>query len=232
MPIPCYLALTAAEFAKVTAPPEKIAWMACHFSCYGTGLSNFPRALPPGCLIILNDRTPPYKHDPQRILAQLLELTEAFQPDGFLLDFQRGGLEINKHTAQVLTRGLPCPVGVTAEYAADLDCPVFLDPPPLHMALSDYLAPWTGREIWLEAALETRTYTVTGSGCELKDQQNAPLPQPVFSEPAAFSQYHIQVSEAAVTFTLQRTKENLDALCSQADSISRMVGLYQQLHTP
>ena len=77
MPIPCYLALTAAEFANANQLPEKIAWMACHFSCYGTGLSNFPEDLPGGSVIILNDRTPPDKHDPQRILEQLQQLVEA-----------------------------------------------------------------------------------------------------------------------------------------------------------
>lgn len=231
MPIPCYLALTAAEFAKTDLLPEKIAWMACHFSCYGTGLSNLPESLPEGSMIILNDRTPPDRHDPGRILAQLSELAEKLQPDGFLLDLQRSDMALNRQIAQVLAEGLPCPVGVTAEYAKDLDCAVFLEPPPLHMALTDHIAPWTGREIWLEAATETRHYRITQTGCTMEDAENTPLPEPVFGEAAAFSRYHTELLEDAAVFTLQRAKEDLDALLAQAQGITRAVGLYQQLGT-
>ncbi len=229
MPIPCYLALTAAEFANTTPLPDKIAWMACHFSCYGTGLSNLPDHLPEGSLIILNDRTPADRHDPHRILAQLLELEEALKPDGFLLDFQRSGMTLNKKIAQVLVNGLSCPVGVTAEYAKDLNCPVFLEPPPLHMALADHIAPWASREIWLEAALEARRYTVTAEGCNIQDTENEPLAEPVFTEESLFCRYHIDLLEDAAVFTLQRSKTELDILLEQACDITRAVGLYQQL---
>ena len=229
MPIPCYLALTAAEFANTAPLPEKIAWMACHFSCYGTGLSNLPTQLPEGSLIILNDRTPADKHDPGRILAQLLELEETLKPDGFLLDFQRAGLPLNLEIAQILTQSLPCPVSVTAEYAKDLNCAVFLEPPPLHMAPAEHIAPWTDREIWLEAALETRKYIVTTEGCTLEDQENTTLAEPVFIEDKLFCRYHTDVFEDSAVFTLQRSKMELDALLEQAGGIARAVGLSQQL---
>lgn len=229
MPIPCYLALTAAEFANTTLLPEKIAWMACHFSCYGTGLSNLPKQLPEGSLIILNDRTPADKHDPSRILAQLSELEDTLKPDGFLLDFQRNDMAFNKKIAQILTEELSSPVGVTAQYAEDLNCPIFLEPPPLHMALTEYTASWAGREIWLDAALETRTYTVTADGCKIEDADNTCLPEPVFMEESLFCRYHTELLEDAAIFTLQRTKEDLNALLEQIFGISRAVGLYQQL---
>lgn len=229
MPIPCYLALTAAEFANTAQLPEKIAWMACHFSCYGTGLSNLPNTLPEGSMIILNDRTPADRHDPQRILAQLIQLAERLKPDGFLLDFQRRGMELNRQIAQTLVNGLSCPVGVTAHYAEDLSCPVFLDPPPLHMALTDHSAHWAGREIWLEAALETRRYTVTTEGCNIQDKENEQLEEPAFTEESLFCRYHMDLLEDAAVFTLQRTKEDLNMLLEQAGGITRAVGLYQQL---
>lgn len=229
MPIPCYLAMTAAEFLNTDRLPEKIAWMACHYSCYGTGLANLPVELPEGSMIIFNDRTPPDKHDPRRILAQLTELAEALKPDGFLLDFQRSGMALNRQITQTLAEGLPCPVGVTAEYAKDLDCAVFLAPPPLHMALADHIAPWTGREIWLEAALETHTYTITEEGCKIEVRENAPLPEPVFTEDTLFCRYHTELLEDAAIFTLQRTKDDLDALLTHASGITRSMGLYQQL---
>jgi len=229
MPIPCYLALTAAEFATADLLPEKIAWMACHFSCYGTGLSNLPHKLPVGSMIILNDRTPADRHDPGRILDQLLELEERLQPDSFLLDFQRCGMPQNQEIAESLVQGLNRPIAVTAEYAAALPCAVFLEPPPLHISLADHIAPWTGREIWLELAKETRKYTVAAEGCTLTDLENQPLSEPVFTEKELFCRYHAELAENAAIFTLQRTQEDLNTLLTEARGITRAVGLYQQL---
>lgn len=229
MPIPCYLALTAAEFTNTDSLPEKIAWMACHFSCYGTGLSNLPERLPEGSMIVLNDRMPPDRHDPERITAQLLELVEDVKPDALLLDFQRSGIALNRQLALHLSQALPCPVGVTAEYAKDSGCAVFLEPPPLHMALADHIAPWVDQDIWLEIAPQTFTYTVTEAGCTIAEQENAPLPEPVFTENALFCRYHTELKEDAAIFTLQRTQEDLNALLAGACGFTRAVGLYQQL---
>ena len=48
MAIGRYFAMTAAEIRGCSALPAGIAWMACHFSPYGTGLSNLPPELPEG----------------------------------------------------------------------------------------------------------------------------------------------------------------------------------------
>ena len=69
-----YLAMTPAEFNSVSQPPPDFAYMACHFSPYGTGLGNLPTVLPPESLLILNDRTPIHGHDPQRIFDQLKDV--------------------------------------------------------------------------------------------------------------------------------------------------------------
>lgn len=229
MPIPCYLALTAAEFANTDPLPEKVAWMACHYSCYSTGLSNLPSQLPKDSMIILNDRTPPDRHDPQRILEQLLVLTEALEPDGILLDFQRKDLALNRQLPRLLSEGLPCPVGVTEAYSHDADCAVFLEPPPLHMALSEYTAPWEGREIWLEAITETKCYRITEEGCQIRQAEDCLLPEPVLTEESLFFRYHLDLEEHAAVFTLQRSKPDLDALLKNATGITRAIGLYQQL---
>ena len=47
MAISIYLAASPAQISKMERFPEKLAWMACHFSPYGTGLSNLPASLPP-----------------------------------------------------------------------------------------------------------------------------------------------------------------------------------------
>ena len=86
MPLPIYLAMTAAEFQQNSPKSNEVAWMACHFSAYGTGISNCPKLLQPGAILILNDRTPVCGHDPDLVAAQLKELAERFSCSRVLLD--------------------------------------------------------------------------------------------------------------------------------------------------
>ena len=231
MDIKCYLAMTAAEFSAAATVPEHIAWMACHFSCYGTGLSNLPRQLPDGAMVIINDRTPVQGHDPVLITEQLTQLAEEQKVSCFLLDFQRPNIEESAKIAQVLTQKLPCPVGVTELYAKELICPVFLEPSSLHDTLEAHLAPWNGREIWLEAATEAEVITVTTQGSQFEMLSNADLIEPVFWEEALHCRYHIDLRENCAVFTLLRGKQEAAALLEEAQKlgVKQAVGLYQQL---
>ena len=170
MAIPLYLAMTAAEFEADLQLPNAIAWMACHFSPYGMGLSNCPASLPEGAMLIVNDRTPIHGHSPEVVCGQLLELVSQFHLEKILLDFQRPGEPETKSLVNILTRELPCTVAVSEAYAGDGNYPVFLPPPALHVSLKDYFAPWSGREIWLEAATACASYTVTENGCRIRPE--------------------------------------------------------------
>lgn len=232
MKMRCYLAMTGAEFTAAAKLPEHTAWMACHFSCYGTGLSNLPASLPKDSMIILNDRTPVQGHDSGLILEQLTILYEQLMPSCFLLDLQRpGASEITK----VLTRELPCPVGVTAAYAQELSCPVFLEPPPLHIPLREHLESWKGREIWLEAALEAEKITVDTQGSRVEPADISILDEPAFEEPELHCRYNIRLAENTAVFQLLRAREDLATLLEDAQKcgVTQAVGLYQQLaHIP
>ena len=111
MAIRSFLAMTAAEFATAGTLPEYVAWMACHFSPYGTGLTNLPPTLPPGSLLILNDRIPICGHDPERIAGQLLQTAETTQCTGVLLDFQCASEE-NVRLAEYLISTLSASNGI------------------------------------------------------------------------------------------------------------------------
>lgn len=230
MAFPLYLAMTAAEIRENSQLPPKYAYMACHFSPYGTGLSNRPKSLPEGCLLILNDRTPIHGHDHGLIAAQLEELATKFSCSGVLLDFQRPECKETAALARHLTEALPCPVSVSEMYAEGLACPVFLPPLPLDVPLAEYLRPWQDREIWLEVALDGLEITLTPQGY-------APVPLPFPGESEGFTDaklhchYHINMKEDAAKFTLFRTREDLDALLAEAEAfgVTRAVGLWQEL---
>ena len=231
MEIPRFLAMTGAEFASCREKPAYIAWMACHFSPYGTGLSNLPQALPPGSILILNDRIPIGGHDADRIANELCETATSLECDSILLDLQRGGCKENAKVAQAVLACAHVPVGVSHLYAADFDCPVFLPPPELDVSLKDHLAPWSGREIWLEAALEMTQLTVTEKGCT-----SLPLPYcqrsgRSFRDESLCCTYAFTLADTAAIFNLWRTPEDLTALLEQAGemSVTRAIGLYQQL---
>lgn len=231
MAIQPFLAMTAAEIRDFSVFPAKIAWMACHFSPYGLGLSNLPRTLPPGSILMVDDITPPHRHDPELIAAQLIDCIETRSCCGVLLDFQRPGSEETKHIIHTLVNTLPCPVAVSELYAEDLCCPVFPAPVPLSVSLQDHLSPWKGREVWLDLALSGEVITVTEQGAS-----SAPLPFPDlsaegFADKTLHCHYHTALTEDAAQFTLWRTREDLEALMDEAENlgISCCVGLYQEL---
>lgn len=226
-----FLAQTSAEFAFSEKKPEKIAWMACHFSPYGMGLSNLPQTLPEGSMLILNDRIPICSHDPGLIAAQLSDAVSDFSCCAVLLDFQRPGSDRTRQVVQSIIEAHPCPVGVSHLYAEEFDCPVFLPPPDLDKPLRDHLAPWDGREIWLEAALDMARFTVTEKGCTSLPLPYSPPDGDFFKDEALCCSYRCDIHPDAAVFTLWRTPEDLADLLTQAQAlgIPRTIGLYQQL---
>ena len=229
MAIPLFLAMTAAEFTYRTLIPPHIAWMACHFSPYGTGLTNLPRNLPEGSLLIVNDRTPVCGHDPDRISQSLLDTAQNLKCCGILLDFQRPGCEqIGQIIEKTLT--LPLPVAVSDLYAAEYACPVFLSPPAPHKPLAEHIAPWQGREIWLETALDSCIITVTDRGSTFAplSAQTDGLP---FRDDALHCHYRIETGKDFARFTLVRAMDDIHPLLLEAETlgITQAVGLYQEL---
>lgn len=231
MGIPLYLAMTALELQNCSRLPDHIAWMACHFSPYGTGLCNIPSSLPPKSMIILNDRTPIYGHDPQLITDQLIELKEKLNPDCFLLDFQRSDSQETARLTQTLVEKLPCPVGVSDLYATDLPCPIFLSPPMITTPLVEHISKWQGREIWLESALDDMDIIVTEQGCvqSFTDTKQEDATEFICAE--LYCHYRTEIYDGGVNFHLSRQKDDLSSLLSEAESlgVTTAVGLYQQL---
>ena len=231
MAINGYLAMTAAEIEHSTPLPPNVAWMACHFSPYTRGLSNRPKELPPGAMLILNDITPIHGHEANLVASQLLELVESLGSIGVLLDFQRAGYPDAADLAKVLVGALPCPVAVSEVYAENLDCPVFLPPVPLHQPLKEYLAPWQDREVWLEWSTEGEILTLTEHGCTVTPLPYPDFTTPGFAEETLHCHYTMETNEKSARFTLWRTKEDWNALMEDAEKLGvlAVVGLYQEL---
>ena len=226
-----FLAMTAAEFRCAPALPPKAAWMACHFSPYGTGLSNLPQRLPPGALLIVDDVTPPHRHHPPFMAEQLSQCVESLQCCGVLLDFQRRGCEETQSIAKQLVAALPCAVAVSESYAKELSCPVLLAPVPPSMALEDYICPWKDREVWLELGTEGEILTLTEQGCTVTSLPYPDWERTGLEEETLHCHYTIETNEKAARFTLWRTREDLTDLLEEAESlgVAGTIGLYQEL---
>ena len=233
MAIAPFLAMTAAEMQNSSQLPSRIAWMACHFSPYGLGLSNLPKELLPRSLLMVDDITPPHGHDLQLVAEQLNSCADAFQCPGILLDFQRKGNEEAQKLVRHLVHDLSCPVAVSECYAHDLDCPVFLPPVPPSVPLEEYLLPWKGREIWLELGLDGELLTLTEQGCEAISLPCPDLETDGFSDNKLHCHYTIETTEKSARFTLWRTVEDWEQLLAEAAKLGIVgaVGLYQEMHS-
>lgn len=223
-----YLAMTAAEMRRCGEIPKKPAWMACHFSPYGTGLTNLPRQLPENALLILNDRTPVSGHDPDLVAETLAETAQRLQCRGILLELQRPGSSEAACIAAAVA-ALDLPVCVSAEYAQGLPCAVFVPPVPLLTPVGVYLQPWQGREIWLECDLGAGTVTLTEDGSTFSDHDNG-IPCPHFDEDLLLH-YGMTITKDRAEFTLRRTKEDLHSLiaAARANGVTECIGLWQEL---
>ncbi len=233
MALRCYLAMTARELGQCHALPQHIAWMACHFAPYGAGIEALPSKLPRGSLLILNDRIPITCHDPGLVAEQLAQAAERYKAAGVLLDFQNKPCERSLSIARRIARQLSCPVAITDGYAKEVDCGVFLSPLPLRTSLSDYIAPWKGRPIWLEVALGAQKVTVTREKATVTPCSLSPLPVPFFTENKLHCNYHMEVSNTAAVFHICRAGQNIKTLLQEADAlgVTYAVGLYQELKT-
>ncbi len=225
-----YLAMTPGELAACPRLPENCGYLGCHFSSSGTGLSGLPQSLPRGSLLIVTDQFPIHRHDPEKISEQVQTCVEDFGCSWVLLDFQRPGSEETRQVAKRILHRLPGITGVSHLYAEGLDCPVFLPPPSLWTPPKEHLAPWAGRVIWQEVALERAVVEVTSAGAAYREVPLEPSPLPHFS-PELCCHYGISVEKEQVAFTLTRAKEDLDGLMALGENlgICHFIGLYQEL---
>ena len=230
MALKLYLAMTGAEIRNSPAPPEHMAWMACHFSPYGTGISNVPPLLPPDSMLILNDLVPPQGHDPRDVARQLREAAEDLDAARVLLDFQRPGDPQTAAIAAAVIRELTCSVGISDLYAGNWGCPVFLTP-ALHRPLKDQLEVWNGREVWLEAALDCQEAVLTEEDCRFSPGVWSDEVAHCHEDNQLHCRYYIQTEDTCVRFTLWRGPAELQALLDEGENlgIGCAIGLYQQL---
>lgn len=206
--------------------PKRLAYMACHFSPGGSGLSNMPNTLPPGSILLLDDSMPVQGHNPETVVKQLNELVERFSVKAILLDFQRPPTDESQKMAAAILQGSSCTAAATPAYAQK-GFPVFLPPPPVNKALAEHLKPWN--EVFLELASEGLEITVTKEGSRFSPVYPAsPLP---LSDERLHCHYSVEVFPGKAVFTLSRTREDLAALAREAEKLGVIatVGLYQEL---
>ena len=227
-----YLAMTEAEIRSAPSLPRHLAYMACHFSPYGAGLTNIPQRLPKESLLIVNDRVPVFHHDPQLILRQLTAAVQRLNAFGVLLDFQIGNVPLTSQIVKALIDGLPCPVAVSPAYAEALSCPLF-SAPALHQRFCDFAPIKKGRSLWLDTYQETTKYKITATGCTTEN--SACTSGNRFFDDTLQCSYQLSIGKDSATFTLSRQAEEIPKYLRAAEKagISVAVGLYQQFsHVP
>ena len=205
MGLPLYLAMTGVEIRPV---PHPAFLMPDH------------RTPPPsGFLPVVTDRHPLT----QQAVEDLCRMAAGWPMA--LLDFERPPTRVSQ---QLLDR-LPCPAAVPPGYPGD--GPVFLPPQPLCAPLEDILAPWQGREVWLDAALQRQTITVTAHGVTVSPLSPNPGLTGGFYDECLRCRFLQDIRDDRVVFTLFDTPESLQQKLDHAAAlgVTRAVGLWQEL---
>lgn len=231
MTLPVYLALTAEEFSQAEPLPPKAGFMACHFSPYGTGLTDIPDQLPPGTLLTVNDRIPMAGHSTGVILRQLQEAVDALSSPAVVLDLQLRDRPEAAALAEALYRELPCPVVVPPWYGEKLQCPLLVPPVPLHRTVEEYLIPWKGRQVWLELSLMAQEVTIREDGCRFSSAPSPENPTEGWEEDSLCCRYRHRVTDDHITITMWRSTHHLKQLLHRAGELGTVaaLGLYQEL---
>ena len=231
MALPLYLAMTAAEMSSENPIPANFAYMACHFSPHSQGLSNLPTTLPEKAMLILNDNSPCQGHSPGLVADQLAKLIDTFQCESLLLDFQRPSCPETKQVIKAIISAIETPIAISSGHDKDWDGPIFLPPCPIHIPLDVYLAPWKGREIWLEAALCQEDVRITEDGASFIPHFPPDGLLEGFFDEGLCCNYRSRIHDNSIIFTLFDTPESLEKKLSHAQSlgVSRAVGLWQEL---
>ena len=168
---------------------------------------------------------------PGLVAQQLLETVEKFHCESLLLDFQRPHSPEIEQMVQAIQAALPCPLALPPAYAPNCDGPVFLPPCPLHIPLEEYLSCWSGREIWLEAALCQEDVRITSEGSVYIPHFPSDGLQGGFFDQTLCCNYRSAIEEDAICFTLFDTNESLSKKLDRAQAleVNRAVGLWQEL---
>ena len=230
MAIRRFLAFTEAEMDGISEFPEHVAWMGCHYSWDSGEICGLPRFLPSGSMLVLTDNDPVFPGNTGGLCGQLTRAVLQHSCAGVLLDFQKPVCGEAAALGEALAASLPCPVILPAALGAGLDGPVFLPPVPLDVTLKHYLAPWDGREVWLELALDGLEITLTESGAR---SAYLPHPAPFFTahrDEGLHCHYKIETAPDQIRFTLRRTREDVEALVTEAEGlgVGGCVGLWQE----
>lgn len=230
MAIQRFLGVMEAEMDGISPMPENVAWMGCHYSKESGKICGLPPVLLAGSMVVLTDEVAFLEADHGTLCGQLWGAVGALSCRYVLLDFQKPVCEEAVCFAEKLAASLPCPVILPAALGGRLDGPVFLPPVPLDVSLPNYLAPWAGREVWLELALDGLEIRLTNSGA-----RSSYLPHPLpFSashrDERLHCHYNIETAPDAVCFNLRRAREDVEALVTEAEGlgVTGCVGLWQE----
>ena len=211
-----YLAMSRWEMENFSVPqsfrPAFLPWE--------PNLTDLPKRLPEGTALVLHDGFPMENPGP------ILEAVEKTACSVVLLDFQKPGREA---LIKALLQKLPHPIAVSEPYANEADCAVFLPPCPPDRPLEAHIAPWKGREIWLDTAPEVLELTLTETGCTAKTLPSPPN-SPHFTHETLNCRYKIENFPNKLTFTLWRDKQMLEAHMEQAQAlgVKKVIGLFQE----
>ena len=211
MGIPLYLAMTVDELERCPRLPEQLGWMACHFSPYGRGLTDLPEALPPGSLLLCDDRIPILHHDAALVAVQLAQLAKTLRCRAIVLDFQQPESAQGARIAEAVSEAAECPVVLPPAYAHCGTGPVLLPPPRLWDPISRVAEAWKGRTLWMEWVIQAAEVTVTETESRYTSLEQPPEPgKQDRTDPVLCCRYRTELAGDRAAFLLWDAVQTLE----------------------
>ncbi len=162
MSIPLFLAITPAEFAHLPELPNPLAWMSVRLSLTSPGLSNVPSQLPPGSLIIFDDKTPWSGHSVELVCKEMTTLLLNTKAYGLLLDFERAPTPETILLVKALSqccKEIGIPLAAPEGYGGDESVAVFTSPFPCWKKPTETSN--DHRALWLDASPTAHALRIT-----------------------------------------------------------------------
>lgn len=217
-----YHLMSPGEIHKFS-PSAPVAVLLC-CAPFSPGLLIGPSRLPKGSVAVFTDRVTPTFHQSGRIAGELKALMKTLHSPALILDWTG---ELSPWLEELLKQLCGVQLVLPPHLAGKEDSAVLV-PSVVEKSLEDLLAPWNGRQIWLDMVSSAAQLTLTRNGCEVVPWQASIREGDLYDETLC-CQYRVETAQEEARFYLYETQQTRMKKLEKARSlgVAGAIGLWK-----